>query len=44
MTQGIDGGLEKIGVPYSYGYAILALTLLVKLVTFPLTKKPSRRS
>ena len=39
MTQGIDGGLEKIGVPYSYGYAILALTLLVKLVTFPLTKK-----
>lgn len=26
-------------MPYSYGYAILALTLLVKLVTFPLTKK-----
>lgn len=28
-----------LGVPYSYGYAILALTLLVKVVTFPLTKK-----
>ena len=26
-------------MPYSYGYAILALTVLVKLVTFPLTKK-----
>ena len=38
-TQGIDGGLEKLGVPYSYGYAILALTLLVKVITFPLTKK-----
>ena len=28
-----------MGVPYSYGYAILALTVLVKVVTFPLTKK-----
>ena len=26
-------------MPYSYGYAILALTLLVKVITFPLTKK-----
>jgi len=26
-------------VPYSYGFAILFLTLLVKAVTFPLTKK-----
>ena len=26
-------------MPYSYGYAILCLTLLVKVVTFPLTKK-----
>ena len=26
-------------MPYSYGYAILTLTLLVKVVTFPLTKK-----
>ena len=26
-------------MPYSYGFAILFLTLLVKAVTFPLTKK-----
>ena len=26
-------------MPYSYGYAILVLTVVVKLVTFPLTKK-----
>lgn len=26
-------------MPYSYGFAILTLTLLVKVVTFPLTKK-----
>ena len=37
--QTIDGGLESLNVPYSYGYAILCLTLLVKVVTFPLTKK-----
>ena len=28
-----------MGVPYSYGYAIIALTVFVKLATFPLTKK-----
>jgi len=39
VLTGIDGGLEKLGVPYSYGFAILFLTLLVKAVTFPLTKK-----
>ena len=33
--QGIDGALEGLHVPYSYGYAILTLTLLVKVVTFP---------
>ena len=35
----IDQGLEGLNVPYSYGYAILVLTVVVKLVTFPLTKK-----
>ena len=38
-VQGIDGGLVSLGVPYSYGWAIILLTLSVKLVTFPLTKK-----
>ena len=28
-----------MGIPYSYGYAIIALTVFVKLATFPLTKK-----
>ena len=26
-------------VPYSYGFAIILLTVLVKAATFPLTKK-----
>jgi YidC/Oxa1 family membrane protein insertase len=26
-------------VPYSYGWSIIALTVFVKLATFPLTKK-----
>lgn len=39
VVQSLDGGLEKLGVPYSYGFAIILLTLLVKLGTFPLTKK-----
>jgi YidC/Oxa1 family membrane protein insertase len=38
-VQAIDGSFESIGIPYSYGYAIIALTLSVKLATFPLTKK-----
>lgn len=35
----IDGGLEKLSVPYSYGFSIIILTLLVKVATFPLTQK-----
>jgi hypothetical protein len=37
--QTLDDGLEKANVPYSYGFAIIALTVLVKLATFPLTQK-----
>ena len=32
-------GLKKLNVPYSYGWSIVALTAVIKLVTFPLTKK-----
>ena len=32
-------GLEAAHVPYSYGFAIILLTFLVKAATFPLTKK-----
>ena len=35
----LDGGLEGMGVPYSYGFSIIVLTLLVKLATFPLSAK-----
>lgn len=37
--QVLEGGLERAGVPYSYGFAIILLTVMVKLATFPLTKK-----
>ena len=37
--QVLDGGLVSAGVPYSYGFSIILLTLLVKLATYPLSKK-----
>lgn len=35
----IDAGLAKAGVPYSYGFAIIVLTVLVKAATYPLSRK-----
>ncbi|KAI7839536.1 hypothetical protein COHA_006718 [Chlorella ohadii] len=35
----IEDGLKKLNVPYSYGWSIVALTAVIKLATFPLTKK-----
>ena len=35
----LDSGLNTLHVPYSYGFSIILLTLLVKVATFPLTKK-----
>lgn len=35
----LKDGLSTLNVPYSYGFAIILLTVLVKAVTFPLTKK-----
>ncbi|KAI5352167.1 hypothetical protein L3X38_005058 [Prunus dulcis] len=35
----LKDGLSAVHVPYSYGFAIILLTLLVKAATFPLTKK-----
>lgn len=37
--QVLEGGLARAGVPYSYGFAIILLTVLVKVATYPLTKK-----
>lgn len=38
-SQFLDSGLENANVPYSYGFSIILLTLLVKLATFPLSKQ-----
>lgn len=35
----LDGGLEAAGLEYSYGWSIILLTLLVKVATYPLSKK-----
>lgn len=35
----LDNGLAGLHIPYSYGFAIILLTILVKILTFPLTKK-----
>ena len=40
----MQDGLDKVHCPYSYGYSIILLTLLVKVVTFPLTKQQVCRS
>lgn len=37
--QVMKDGLQAVHVPYSYGFAIILLTLLVKAATFPLTKQ-----
>ncbi|EOY34084.1 63 kDa inner membrane family protein isoform 5 [Theobroma cacao] len=35
----LKDGLSALHVPYSYGYAIILLTFIVKIATFPLTKQ-----
>ncbi|XAR59005.1 hypothetical protein NMG60_11014616 [Bertholletia excelsa] len=35
----LKDGLTAVHVPYAYGFAIILLTVIVKIVTFPLTKK-----
>jgi membrane protein insertase Oxa1/YidC/SpoIIIJ len=39
LLQVLEGGLARAGVPYSYGFAIILLTVMVKAATYPLTKK-----
>jgi membrane protein insertase Oxa1/YidC/SpoIIIJ len=39
VLQVLEGGLSAAGVPYSYGFAIILLTVLVKAATYPLSKK-----
>lgn len=35
----LKNGLTAVHTPYSYGFAIILLTVIVKIATFPLTKK-----
>ncbi|KAG1339202.1 inner membrane protein PPF-1, chloroplastic [Cocos nucifera] len=35
----LKDGLTAIHIPYTYGFAIILLTVIVKVATFPLTKK-----
>ena len=37
--QVLKDGLDAVHVPYSYGFAIILLTVIVKVATFPLTKQ-----
>jgi YidC/Oxa1 family membrane protein insertase len=39
VLKTIQTELDKLKVPYSYGYSIIILTAMVKLVTLPLTKR-----
>lgn len=41
-VQLLESGLQTLHVPYAYGFAIILLTLLVKALTFPLTKQQVR--
>ncbi|XP_059660723.1 inner membrane protein PPF-1, chloroplastic [Cornus florida] len=35
----LEDGLTAVHLPYAYGFAIILLTVLVKIATFPLTKQ-----
>ena len=37
--QILDQGIAGAGIPYSYGFAVILLTILVKLATYPLSKQ-----
>lgn len=39
VLKAIDSRLVDMNVPYSFGFAIIILTILVKIITLPLTKK-----
>ena len=42
VAQVLDSGLAMLHVPYSYGFAIILLTIIVKALTFPLSRKQAR--
>lgn len=38
ILKGIESALVAINVPYAYGFSIILLTLVIKIVTYPATK------
>jgi YidC/Oxa1 family membrane protein insertase len=42
--EGISSALSAIGIPYSFGFAIIIFTLLIKLITAPLNAKQIKSS
>lgn len=42
--EGISSALSSIGIPYSFGFAIIIFTLLIKLITAPLNAKQIKSS
>lgn len=43
LCQVLKDGLSAVHVPYAYGFAIILLTIIVKVATFPLTKQQVSR-
>lgn len=39
ILEWINDALASIGIPYSFGFAIIIFTVLVKVITLPLTRK-----
>lgn len=39
VLKTMQNGLEVVGLPYAYGWSIVLLTVLVKVLTYPLTKQ-----
>lgn len=42
VLKTMQNGLESVGIPYAYGWSIVLLTVLVKVLTYPLTKQQVR--
>jgi len=47
ITQGLlalDGFIRAVGIPYSFGFAIILFTIIIKLLTWPLNVQQMRSS
>ncbi len=38
VLEGLNGVIAGVGIPYSFGFAIILFTVLIKIVTYPLNK------